>query len=527
MSFNQLNNKNVTWPSIFLIVIVLITLGCPTLVYPFGRDQGEYAWIATSTLNGNLSYRDIFNVKPPLTHVVHQLALLLFGYSMASIRILDLLWQGLTAIIIFMIAKQIKQPSAASVLASILYLFSYYRMDFWTTAQTDGFLTLPLALGIFFYLQAQQRSNHPWLYSISGAAIGLAVLFKYPIGIMIVFMFILSLINLKKSSILPTLLLGVGFLFPLIITVLTMFIRGNLTDFLLTQFTYILKYSTILQQNVGYKTTFGASFLIAIISSIPGWVSIFNGFGLFHETSYHHFMNMAIISMWFIAAVIHFIIQNKFYTYHMLPMLAPIALMLSNYFFNLFKTQSRILFTVGALGGILAIALVIFPFFISDFPQKYIRLWSVAIGNSSLQTMYGNTEFDVNGPNKDFSSRADMEVAEYFITHTKKDEKIYIWGFEPSIYFLSQRTNATRFPSDFVLYGPNASPEWRLEFITEIKTEKPVYIAIVKYDNMFFVTGSIEDSWEAYNSFDKFHDFVIKNYHLETIIEDFTLYRLN
>lgn len=486
-----------------------LILGFPTLIYPFGTDQGEYAWIATSTLNGSLCYSDIFNVKPPLTHVVHQAALLLFGHHMASIRILDLLWQGITAVLIFMIAKQIGHSSIAGVMAPVLYLFSYYAMGFWMTAQTDGFLTLPIAVAILLFLHTQQKRN-PWLYVASGVAIGLGALFKYPIGMLGILLAILVIIRMKKSGFLPALLMGFGSLLPLVITVLIMFKRGNLADFLWIQSIYIPKYAAISNENINILHK---SFLMAFVPSIIGW------YGFFIGPSRKRSAAMAVIAIWWISAVFHLVIQNKFYDYHALPLFAPLALMVSNLFVDMLKTRNQLRFSLGALGA----SLLVLPFFMFNSLQEYTHLWEAATGHVSLQTIYSGKEFNGDGP----SVREEMEVAEYLNSHTGKEEQIFIWGFEPTIYFLSQRANATRFAYNFLLYGPNAQPAFKEEFMDEIEIQKPSYVVIVSNDNMFHVTGTEDDSWAAYHSFEPFHNFVIQNYYLETTIGNFAIYRLD
>ena len=128
----------------FLAVFVLI-LGAPSLLYPFGRDQGEYAVIARAALDGKVIYRDVFNVKPPMTHLIHQIALILGGHQMLSIRLLDLFWQMLTAILLFVLANRIFNQKLIGVISGCLYAASYYSLGFWDTAQTDGFITLPIA----------------------------------------------------------------------------------------------------------------------------------------------------------------------------------------------------------------------------------------------------------------------------------------------------------------------------------------------------------------------------------------------
>ena len=507
--------KNIVWRDIFPIILATIILGAPTLIYPFGRDQGEYAWIATSTLNGILSYSEIFNVKPPFTHLIHQVALVSFGYKIASIRILDLLWQFATAIFIFKIAKQIGQPRVTSIFAAVVYLLSYFIMDYWTIAQTDGFLNLPITAGILLFLRAQQKI-HFWIYAASGVAIGLGTLFKYPIGILIVFLSLLILIRKTKNCLFSVLWLGIGFAAPLAVGTLVMLLRGNLADFLWIQSTFISRYSTMPILDLSYARTIIHVFFA--IYPVLGWGSLFGIYGLFSGHSRSGWMKMTVLATWWASAVIHFVIQNKFYGYHTLPILAPLALMTSNLFVDVTKMRGLFRFAIGVWG----IWLMVFQFFSYNFPQKYVRLYDVAVGEITLQMAYGDEMFT---DSLDFSVRADMEIAEYLIANTNQDERIFIWGFEPGIYFLSQRRNATRFIYNFPLYGPNATSELQQEFLKDIREQKPVYIAIVRNDSIFHVTATNQDSWTAFISFGEFQEFVLENYQVETTIENFVIYR--
>lgn len=522
-SLTQIQDKEIKeiYLAIFVIVLAVIILGLPTIVYPFGRDQGEYAWIAFSGVNGGISYSDIFNVKPPFTHLIHQAALLLFGYSMVSIRIFDLIWQTFTAYFIFRVARQIKQPSTASIIAAILYLFLYYKMDFWMTAQTDGFLTLPIVISIYFFILAQEK-QHSWNFLFTGVMIGVAILLKYPIGILLPFLFIQMFIKSGKKSLHPVLLMCIGFLIPLITCVLLMIANGNLMDFVWIQSSFIPKYTTISTASWGIPVALGIGILHVLLPPVPGWVSLLGLYGLLGQSNHSKLISTFIIPTWWFSAVIHFIIQGKFYDYHMLPILAPLSLMSSNFFADINKERKLSRFTL----GVLAALLIASPFFTYDFPQKYIRLWNVTKGTITFQEAYRDQEFDRVGTDKDFSSQADINVAEYLKVNTKLDEKIFIWGFEPSVYFLSERKNATRFIYNFPLYGPNASPELQAEFLTNIQKEKPTYILVVKNDAMYHVTATNDDSWIAFNGFNEFHNFVMNNYRFEVVIEDFVLFRL-
>jgi len=162
-----------------MVVLATLAFGSVSLIYPFGRDQGIHAFIADSVLDGKVLYRDIFNMKPPLTTGVHALALVLFGHSMTAIRLLDLLWTVATSLLVFAFARRAFGNPRAAALAGVLYSLQYYGCDFWTTAQTDGWLNLPLAVSFLLALRGWREGicrRGVWIGA--GLGIGLAAAFK-------------------------------------------------------------------------------------------------------------------------------------------------------------------------------------------------------------------------------------------------------------------------------------------------------------------------------------------------------------
>jgi hypothetical protein len=51
----------------------------PTLLYPFGRDQAAFFYIAREWLLGGVPYRDMVDHKPPLIYAVYALSHLFSG----------------------------------------------------------------------------------------------------------------------------------------------------------------------------------------------------------------------------------------------------------------------------------------------------------------------------------------------------------------------------------------------------------------------------------------------------------------
>src|SRR5512134_3956359 len=68
-----------------------ILFGVFSLTYPYGHDQGLYAYVATEWVErGRIPYRDVFDHKPPGIYILYALAVALFGTGMWGIRIFDL-----------------------------------------------------------------------------------------------------------------------------------------------------------------------------------------------------------------------------------------------------------------------------------------------------------------------------------------------------------------------------------------------------------------------------------------------------
>jgi hypothetical protein len=126
----------------------------------------------------------------------------------------------------------------------------------------------------------------------------------------------------------------------------------------------------------------------------------------------------------------------------------------------------------------------------------------------------------------DFSLRANLEVAEYIKKDSTSNDTIYVWGFEPLIYFLSERNCSSRFIYNFPLYGNFSwKEEFRKEFIKEIKANKPKFILVVRGDSIPWVTGTMDSSMAAFYKFSEFYNFTKKEYKYSTFIQNFIILR--
>jgi 4-amino-4-deoxy-L-arabinose transferase-like glycosyltransferase len=548
-----------TWyRALFVILAGAIIFGSASLIYPFGRDQAEYGYTAAAALAGKVVYRDVFCVKPPMTHLVHMLALVLFGHSMFSIRVLDLLWQAATAVVIWRIVRRLQGAggtrgsgagaasgggstslgSAAAlnlgVLAALLYLLAYFAGDFWSTAQTEGFQTLPVALAVLAVLGGGSgRPRGRWIL-LGGAALGCAALFKYPIALLVFPAVLLPLRPSADGARRPPapvdqrgapvrLLFVAGLVIPVLLTISLLVVQGALGPFLSIGFKYYPAYNF---------TVSGGGFYAG---SVLG--------GVFHHLLYNHILQLMILMVlidliislrrrelrvtfiihsWWAVAFVQLVLQNKYYPYHYLPLLAPSAVVMA-------RLAGRLGSVLGAtLPGrwpmrwgfnVMVAALFLAAWFGAGFADLQRTGLKVLTGKSSLDGVYRTFA------QGDYSVAADLDVARYLAGHTAPSATLFVWGFEPAVYFLARRTCASRFPYDFPLYGNFPWPELRNELMGELTAHPPAYFVVVRNDAMPAVTGSQDDSYAALTRFGTLREFLAGGYEFDTSIEDFGVFR--
>jgi len=75
---------------LFLGVLLLVLLvAFPVLTYPMGRDQGMYANIGLSILNGGTPFVDMWDIKPPPIYYIYAAGIAIFGRGTEAIRAID------------------------------------------------------------------------------------------------------------------------------------------------------------------------------------------------------------------------------------------------------------------------------------------------------------------------------------------------------------------------------------------------------------------------------------------------------
>jgi hypothetical protein len=140
----------------------------------------------------------------------------------------------------------------------------------------------------------------------------------------------------------------------------------------------------------------------------------------------------------------------------------------------------------------------------------------------------GAAEFS-NLPVFDFTESWDL--AHYLKEQTSADEPIYVWGYEPLVYYLAERTAPSRFQitHPLVLRIPgepltSMQEGWRAEFMRDIEGSPPSYLAVVR-DDAWWWSPEGQSSEQLLDDFPSWKNFILENYRVRHHIGRFLIYQ--
>lgn len=511
-----------------LVLAATLVFGSVSLIYPFGRDQGIHAYIASAALQGVTMYKDILMGVLPMTVMVHWLALVLFGHSMFALRLLDLLWTMATALCIFFFVQRAFRRSGFAALAAICYSVFYYNYNFWHSAQNDGFMNLPLAAALMI-IAADGSERKPLPAVFAGLFLGWALFFKYTILLLLpgVLLVVLGRNGWRSPAAWRSAsLLLAGSLAAVLAVIAIMAVSGALPGFIEGQTRLAMPYAGVESARPGFWSQFlqlVQSFTRPPDNIIPvllGTLGLIPASAILLERQPTGSTGIGLIFSWLLAALFSVIIQGKYFYYHYLPLLPPLAVLSGLALDTLlqpvkkwFRTSWR---RVGlTAGGVLAVIIG------TSYADRFRDLTGVVLGTMAYSDYLTSSRFVTN----DFSLAEQSALADYLAAETEPAEQIFVWGLDPLIGFLSRRQIATRFIYNFPLVSAWARPEYRDELLLQLRARPPAVFIVTHRDRLPWVTGHNRDSYEALMDISSLRQFLLENYELETRIGSYDVLR--
>jgi hypothetical protein len=136
----------------------------------------------------------------------------------------------------------------------------------------------------------------------------------------------------------------------------------------------------------------------------------------------------------------------------------------------------------------------------------WVRSWSRlgAIGDQERRRALDDALYRVS----DMDLFADREVASWIRASTQPEETVFVWGFEPVIYSMSERAPASRYVYNVAQRVPWVGEVPRAMLMRDLRRMRPRVIVVQRGDALPQVTGNDLDSAAALETFPELRSFM-------------------
>jgi hypothetical protein len=478
------------------VTLCSLVLGLGTLAYPrTTTDTPIFTYVGWVVLQGGQPYVDAWDIKAPATHLLYAASLFLFGKSALGIRLLDLLWQTATALVLARLAQRIYGRNLAGLLAGLLYGVLYFSHNFWNLAQADGFLSLPLAFAFLFLVRARDEDRGmQWL--LAGLGVGLAVLFKLPLGLCGVAMICAALARCPFSWERVGIRLGAlaaGFTLPLAGALVYLAAGGGLQGFLNAQFVFAPQYTAFLRATL---PTFCVLRAVMVRDLVPHYFLAVIAVAAPLSSLVRRVKVPApavAVLVWLAVAVITVTLHGHYLRYHFLPVLAPLAVLGAGWMNGELENWRTKRSFLSAL--LLAVAFLGLAYTARRVPQHYL--------------------FELDAVRHGRAEDAYEDLGHKLRALTSPRDRIYVWGNAPGIYFHAERRAASRFFYALYLYTPERNSAYRGLFLSELRASQPKYILVMKDPGTYHECVPHATPFRAFMEFPELRGLIDADYVIE------------
>lgn len=521
------------WLVLACVVVVGLALA-QVLLFSFGRDQSIYAQVASVVLEGGMPYRDAWDFKPPGIFLVYAIAEALLGKAMTSVRVVEA--AGLLALVWAFVRFSATYFGSrlAGLVGGAIAVTLHAQLEFWHTAQPESFGGMVTALALVVTGAEPRTTRQRWAqWSLVGAWFGVAFLLKPPLGggAIVCATYLARREQLRTGSVaralLPALVGAMASLSILGLVASWFVARGAWTDLAWTLFEFTPGYTQLSWDGAStlprlYYATMELAWKFSAFPIAGALLAL--GMKPLHGRERE---GLSLVVGVMAIQLVGVVMQGKFFQYHYGATLQLAALVAGLGFTKLWLRAER--FGPLALAGYAALVMVLGSLrtAVRDLTESF---W--ARSSERLAYLVGASRAETRAQLDallyhvaDFSLGANRGVAQAIAEVTPEDASVFVWGFEPSIYWLSGRAQASRF-----IYNVPQRVSWDRELArrTLMKDlEPPPRVIVVQHGDVFsYVTGDSLDSHQALATFPELYALVRSRYDKLRSVEDFDLYVL-
>lgn len=423
------------WESKWLAVILglVILLRIPSLFEPYWYgDEGVYQTIGQALSRGWVLYQDIHDNKPPFIYYLSMVG------SQPVVRAMILVWTLAGTIIFFKLCRLAPGPRLALLSALAFGVLMSVPFLEGNIANAENFfvvLTTAGMLGIYRVIFGKKRRMRTWAL-LAGVAFSLGTLFKVPAvfdafagGLLIASA---AFFEKDKRLIKAAFFVILGFIIPWAVVGMFEWTQGAWSYFLKEAVFNNISYLSSWNQSAGPQSfsvspgTLTGRVVLAILSSV---------FIIFLRKRVSKVTSFSLL--WLVWAFVGATLSGRPYAHYFLQIVPPFILVVGGLFRKNFGLDKFL--TVSGIGLSVVIILNWRLWSYRTIPY-YENFLSWTTGGISKEKYY--SYFDP-------ATLSLYELASYLTTTTSPNERIFIWGDQPSVYSLAHRLPVGRYTTAY------------------------------------------------------------------------------
>jgi 4-amino-4-deoxy-L-arabinose transferase-like glycosyltransferase len=463
------NKPDFLYTGIFILFLLFITgIRLRLLSIPLERDEGEYAYFGQLILQGIPPYKLAYNLKLPGTYYSYALIMGIFGQTIQGIRLGLLLFNLGSLVFLFAIGKKLFNPFVAVLSTVVFGLLMVSPAVLGQAAHANQFVTFYMLGGTWFLVKALESKKNHW-FALSGLMMGTAFLMKQS-GVVFVLFGLSSIIlfaifsenrNLKHSLI-NLALFGTASAIPVVTAGYVMYVSGVFEKFWFWTIIYPEVYGSRVSAGEAWQTL-SFFFTRRGFSFAPFWVFFPVGvISLFFYPGKRQ--SIIFTGVWLLFSVLSVVPGFYFRSHYFIPLLPVMGVCVAILFdfvnlkivkhFNQISIVTSIVFVVLIIIGLNQKKEY---FFTKSTLEVSKMLYPVCVFNESIP------------------------VAKYIKQNTDPNDKIFVLGSEPQIYFYANRKSATGYVYMYDLFFSHKyALNFQKEMAAEISKNQPKYIIFVQ-----------------------------------------------
>ena len=504
-------------PAYLVAALAVIVLGWHTLFEPFGRDQGIHSTIAYAWGEGLTTYRDVYNIKPPLTTLTHRLSQMLFGVDQQAIRKLDLIVVLIAVMGLVRVMQRLNRSRAEAALSGVGFALIYYALTYWQHAQTDAWAGMTV-IGSLLCLQSgwqsPGRGRALWMLA-GGAALAVGVAFKYTIAAAGLLVFVPLVAGGKdlrfRWSDLGLYVLGGALFLGAVIAVL--WSGGALKPFLEIQnfirgyVAYGPQIPDLLREVMVILSPSPVIAWITFAGLLPWLAALMRGESLF----------VVITLIWGLTAFLSGHVQGKGFPYHFMPLVPVYGILFGLFMAALLDALTRRFDRPVLARGLIVMGLA-WCVISTPLWQRTVRSLNLYLQRAPIEDFHA---FQPMPPDFDIATTEDF--AKILATHRQPGDTLFVWGYETMLYLLAKEPPRYRYPYAWPFVVDFHDGRYTHDLMTRLEADPPKHIVVQDQDGTPWVTGRPESSAEFLQIFPELRTFIEINYEEIAANERFTL----